>query len=221
MKFHPEGLEFLKWVGTASLILAAIALRFSSWPGQIFVAILDRVAGNFPPASLDPAAEHRKRQRSRGLSAAQLRKGPRLLDRQEILFDWFLAAVAAYGLLDWLLLPSPYRLADENRWPVLLALFVVGTIIIFIGTETWDERTGWKKWTFWVSVLATVVVVLGVAHWLQPMSIGGVLLALMASAAAFFWLFGTLRRIDRYELEQRRLNGRSDFAGEEAERLKN
>lgn len=142
MKFHPEGLEFLKWVGTGLLILAAIALRFSSWPGDLFVALLDRIAKSFPPAALDSMHPRQKRKHGRRLSPEQLRKGPTPLNKSKKRFDWFLGAIAAYGMLDWLVLPGPYRLSDENRWPVLLSLFTSGTIVIFIGSRTWDERPG-------------------------------------------------------------------------------
>lgn len=53
---------------------------------------------------------------------------------------------------------------------------------------------------------------LGIARWLLPMSPGGVLIVLVAAAMAFFWLFGILRRIDRNELELRRLNIARDCA---------
>ena len=128
----------------------------------------------------------------------QRRRLQREHDRKtRIAFDWFAGILIAYVLLDWRVIPEPYRLADERRLPIAFAIFIAGSIIIFMGSQSWDGRVGWKKWTFWVAVLSCFLSAL-CATQVIPVSRPRTAFGLLVLAAIFFlWLFGALRRIDR------------------------
>jgi len=56
LTIHPEGVAVVKGFGIAALVLACVALRFSSLPGTLFAALIDRVVRGFPPPSkIQPA----------------------------------------------------------------------------------------------------------------------------------------------------------------------
>jgi hypothetical protein len=120
-------------------------------------------------------------------------------------FDWFAGIIVAYLLMDWLVIPEAFRISREQRWPIALTVFLAGTLVIFVGTTVWDERIGWKKWTFWISVFTTAICMLGLTRAMPPNGPGFMLLDLLVGGLFFLWVFGRLRRIDRYQLEKARM----------------
>lgn len=205
LSIHPEGVEFLKACGTIALFLGLIVLRFTRLLdpvfGWIFLRPIEYVATVFEPPN-NKLDRHRKRL-GRGtarLTPKQLRKGPTAQDKRVTVFDWFAGFLAAYALVDWLAIPEAYTLGPSRRLPVLFLLFVTGTILIFVGSATWDEKIGWKKWTFWTSLSATLTISALLTRWAGSFNLNRLLLVLLLSALTFLWTFGMLRRIDRNRL---------------------
>lgn len=201
------GIELIENLGIGILVIAILFLRFSSLPRQWLAKLAERSVENCPPdPDFNPEDEQRilkrVKRRMRGHTRMLLRFQRRRMKRERvrkmrIAFDWVAGILVAYVLLDWLVIPEPYRLADERRLPIALAVFATGTLIIFMGSQSWDGRIGWKKWTFWISVLSCFLAVL-CATTVIPISRPRSAFGLMVLAAIFFlWLFGTLRRIDR------------------------
>lgn len=213
---HPEGVAVVKGFGIAALLLGCVALRFSSLPGELFVALIDRVVRGFPPPTNTQTAmpskqtlrQHNRRDREHIRLAARMsnRRVRREQSRKRMLvFDFFAAILAAYLVLDWLFMPEAYKLSPDQRWPLALSAFLTGAIVIFMGTEVWDGKIGWKKWTFWLSLAATSIGMLGITQLLPPRGPWGIIFNLIIGGLFFLWLFGRLRRIDQNQLEQNQL----------------
>jgi hypothetical protein len=214
---HKEGLEFLRDMGIAAFVLVVVALRFSSWPVEFLFRIVERVARNFPPSTpdsgpnLDQKTLRKQNRRRREQMRRTLREAKRRIQRKRshrrvLAFDWFVGALGLYLLLDWRVMPEGYRLPNDRRWPLALAIFLSGSLIIFIGSQVWDGRVGWKKWTFWLSLLGTGMLVLCLTMFWKPVGLDAGFLVLLAGAIFFFWLFGKLRHVDRSEKELREIN---------------
>lgn len=189
---HPEGVAFLKVLGGIALFLIVVTLRFSPLAGDIFGWFVERVVADFPPASI-PGVKATHISRRKRQEDAQLRK---------MAFDCFAGLIAVYLIVDWLFMPETYKLSSDMRWPLALTIFLVGTLVIFVGSTIWDERIGWKKWTFWVSLLGTSAVSLWVTKLFSPTRPSGLVFCLAVSGLFFLWTFGRLRRIDRNHIEQ-------------------
>jgi hypothetical protein len=217
---HPEGVAFVKGLGIAALALVCVALRFSSWPGELFVALIERIVKGFPPPSRILIAmpdnqalrkyNRREREHIRQASRTAQRKIYREQFRKRMLiFDCFAGILAVYLAIDWLFIPDSYKLSQDQRWPLALSIFLAGTIVIFIGTEVWEGRMGWKKWTFWLSLVAAFTGMLGITRFLPPRSPWGIVFNLIVGGLFFLWFFGRLRRIDQIQLEQNELTAGS------------
>jgi hypothetical protein len=228
LSIHPEGVEVVKDFGIAALVLAFAVLRFSSLPGNFLVALIERVTGNFPPASNLQVAEPNKQvlrkqdRRAREHARQAFRETNKRMRHQQsrrrmLAFDCFAGILAAYLLIDWQLLHEPYKLSQEQRWPVALTLFLAGTLVIFIGTQVWEERVGWKKWTFWLSLVATSIGLLWLTKLMPPRGPWGVVFNLLLGGLFFLWTFGRLRRIDQNQLEQGALATTASSSGEAPE----
>ncbi len=215
LALHPEGVEVLKGFGIAALALLFLALRFSSWPGDLFAPFWVWVMRDFPPPSPNYVAkpdkrtlrkqDRRVREQIRQTFHATNRRMRREQSRKRLIaFDCFAVIIAAYLLADWLFIPEPYRL-HEQRWPIAISVFLAGALVIFVGTQVWEERVGWKKWSFWLSLLATSVGVLWLTKLLPPRGPWGAIFNLVAGGFFFLWMFGQFRRIDRNRLQQEQL----------------
>lgn len=213
---HPEGVEILKDFGLAALTLACVALRFSSLPGDLFVALIERVTRDFEPPSTQSsgipdkrALQKENRQVREQVRRAFREKNQRMRRAQShrrlVAFDCFAGIIVAYLLTDWLLIPEPYKMPQEQRWPIALTVFLAGALVIFVGTQVWDERVGWKKWTFWMSVFAASIGMLGITRFLPPHDPWGMIFDVILGGVFFLWVFGRLRRIDQNQVEQERL----------------
>jgi|SRR5450755_1813616 hypothetical protein len=212
LRLHRDGLEFLRVIGLMALALGFFALRLSSWPAQLLARITERVFQDFPPPSPDhettpdPRVLRKQNRQLREQTRRTFRETNRRIRLREtrkrmFAFDWFAGALAAYLILDWFLIPEPYRLSDERRWPIAISVFLSGTLIVFMGLQVWDGRVGWKKWTFWLSLTGTSVVALCLAKVCQPLRPSGVLLVMLTGGIFFVWFFGKLRHIDQNEPE--------------------
>jgi hypothetical protein len=214
LKFHPEVLPFFKDVGWLVLILVVFLLRFSHLFDPIFGFVFDRLIGNaqrnFSPPDPEPKSSLKTKSGSR-LTTKQLRRGPTAADRHMKIFDCFAITLGLYGVADWLIIPAPYRLDDGQRWTALVAIFVVGTLAIFVGTKSWDGKVGYKKWSYWTSVAATALVTATLMRWMGSFRPGWILLTLFLSAVTFFYSFGMLRRIDRNKLDLERLQNQKQI----------
>lgn len=213
---HPEGVAVVKGFGIAALILGCVALRFSSLPGELLVALIDRVVRGFPPPtniqtampSKQSLRHHNRRDREHIRHSARMsnRRSRQEQSRKRMLvFDFFAGILAAYLVFDWFFMPERYKLPSDQRWPLALSIFLTGTIVIFMGTEVWDGKMGWKKWTFWSSLAATSIAVLGITQLLPPRGPWGIVFNLIIGGLFFLWLFGRLRRVDQNQLEQNQL----------------
>ena len=209
---HPEGVEVVKDFGLAALALACVALRFSSLPGDLFVALIERGTKDFAPPSTPPSGIpgkpmlRKENRRVREQVRRRFRETNRRMRREQsrrrlVAFDCFAGIVVAYLVIDWLLIPEPYKMPQEQRWPIALTVFLAGTLVIFVGTQVWDERIGWKKWTFWISLLTASLGLLGLTRLLPPDGPWPMIFDLIVGGVFFLWVFGRLRRID----EQQRL----------------
>jgi hypothetical protein len=222
---HPEGVAVVKGFGIAALALGCVALRFSSLPGELFFSLMDRVVRGFPPPSNIQTAipskqvlrHHHRREREHIRHAVRMtnRRARREQTRKRMLvFDCFAGILAAYLVIDWLFMPEAYKLSQDQRWPLALSVFLTGTIVIFMGTEVWEGKVGWKKWTFWLSLAVTSIAVLGITRLLPPRGPWGIIFNLIIGGLFFLWTFGRLRRIDQIKLEQSDLSTGSSQSSE-------
>lgn len=213
---HPEGVAVVKGFGIVALALGCAALRFSSLPGELLGALIDRAVRGFPPPSnIQPAMpskqilrhyNRRDREHIRHATRMTNRRARREQSRKRMLvFDCFAGILAAYLVIDWLFMPESYKLSQDQRWPLALSVFLTGMILIFMGTEIWEGKIGYKKWTFWLSLVATSISVLGITRLLPPRGPWGIVFNLIIGGLVFLWSFGRLRRIDQIQLEQNKL----------------
>jgi hypothetical protein len=207
---HKDGVEFLKDMGILALILAAVVFRFSGWGSRFIGVVMAKMVDNFPGPSKSPEftgapGRHRRSQRQRD----------KIADRKRILvFDWFLGVLVVWVLLDCFVLPDPYRVGDEHRWPMVLLVFLGGSLIIFFGSQAWDGRMGWRKWTFWISLVAALMLVSVASRWLRPTNPDRAFLLLLVGGLSFIGLFGRLRVVDKNEDELRRVDATAIAANE-------
>lgn len=150
---HPEGVEVIKDFGLAALALACVALRFSSLPGDLFVALIQRVTRDFEPPSTqscgmpDKRALQKENRRVREQVRRAFRETNQRMRREQsrrrlMAFDCFAGIIVAYLLIDWLLIPEPHKMPQEQRWPIALNGVPGG----YAGDLRWDTGVGRARW---------------------------------------------------------------------------
>ena len=188
---NKDGLDFLRAFGLAALALLLVALRFSPLPKEFFGGLIERVLNGLPHPS--------KIKESRRVRLERQRK-------RRIEFDWFAGLWLVYVGADWFLIPQPYRLSDERRWPIAVSVFLAGTLVIFIGSQVWNGVVAWKKSSFWTSMVIVVVGELWLVRMLQPLHPPGFLFVLAVGGILFLWVFGLLLRAEQGETALRQID---------------
>ena len=188
---HPEGLGVLKAFGMAALVIALFVLRFSSWPSRLLVTAIERApefGPDKPPKSGKSAARRRQKE--------QWKSGWRL-------FKWTAVAVVCAAIIDLFLVPENLRIGLSKLWPMVSGALTATFLILMVGPAVIDGTANWRKWTFWTSVLTTATAAGLVAFWFESTGPRSVYAIVLAGLLTFIWTFGTLRRIDRLNVERK------------------
>ncbi len=195
---HPEGIALLKGIGIVLFFLAILVLRFSGW----FDKLLGFLSVKSAEAMESPEDRLPRRLRELGRSVTkQERRRDKLFFRYS--FYSLCTGIVIWVVLDWFVLPDRYSAGPEWRWPIVASVFLAGIILIFVTRLEFDQRVAWKKWTFWLALVASTLSLLVFLHWLNPTKpraiFGWVTLGCVLGALLFLYLFGMLRRIDRID----------------------
>lgn len=175
------------WPAISVLLFVAFLLFLHS--GH-FAGLLDRLLTVATADIPKPKNRRERKKRPKPPSAAQKKAFWILIG--------FLGTLTA---LDLFVLPAAYQLPDDWIMPSIATAFEAGALIIFIGPVVWFGRTNWSKWTYWLSVITTVSLLLWSSHALHFRRPKSLLLVLFLSFLQFLWLFGVLGRIDRNKIE--------------------
>ncbi len=202
MKIHPEGVEVLKYLGTALLLVLLFVLRFSDILPRAYESLIERGIARYP----EP---RRKRRKRFAVSKQQLRK-------QKIAFWCFLSFICAFAILEWFIVPEPYAIPGDRLAPLGAGIFSAGLLVIFLGPIRDDRGINWTRWTFWATVVSTSAVIWVIGLVLKPSSPNGIMAVLVLGFIPFVWTSGFFRQVERAETELGELNFTKSYDGASA-----
>ena len=196
MHLHKDGVIFLRDFFLAALALAFVVLVWSGAFAVPFAWLLERSSAACPPPDKTMHRADERRQEAHSLR----------------IFKVVLVVLAALAVAD-IFLPEPFHLGFDRAASLIVGALVTGFLVIVVGSESWDGRIGWRKWSFWLATFTTAVCVVTVTQALHIRDPRTYLLPIVVAAIVFLWSFGLLRRIDRNNAEMHSLGITREFTG--------
>jgi hypothetical protein len=119
----------------------------------------------------------------------------KLQKRLDIL-KWIALALGVLLVLDLWVLPEQYkRVSDEWAWSWVLGLVTLAAILLVPALKVLDRPSIFKRWTFWLALLSTVLVVFVIARFRWLHRPHGILLVVVAGLVLFQWFLNRLNRL--------------------------
>ena len=195
LHLHKDGLIFLRDFFAAALALGFLVLVYSGAFAIPVAWLLERAAAACPPPDKTQHRADERQQEARSLH----------------IFKIFLVVVAVLAVADFFA-PEPFHLGLDRAAPLVIGVLVAGYLIVFLGSESWDGCTGWRKWSFWLATFITVICVISLTQAMHVRDPRSFVFPIIVAAIFFFWSFGLLRKIDRNNVEMRNLGVTRELA---------